>query len=61
MSTNNIVRWRKSSYSGGDANACVEVAEGLGAIRDSKNPTGPILHGNLLDLLAAVKGGRLAT
>lgn len=30
--------WRKSSFSGGDAN-CVEVAFGAG-VRDSKNPDG---------------------
>lgn len=33
-------RWRKSSRSG-NLN-CVEVAN-TGAVRDSKNPTGPIL------------------
>ncbi len=38
-------RWRKSSYSDGQAN-CVEVAavgpqEGLVAVRDSKSPGGP--------------------
>lgn len=34
--------WRKSSSSDGD---CVEVirARALGAVRDSKNPTGPLL------------------
>ncbi|MEU6553170.1 DUF397 domain-containing protein [Streptomyces sp. NPDC046915] len=32
--------WRKSSYSEGGANDCVEVADGqLGTIRDSKTPT----------------------
>ncbi len=37
--------WRKSSFSGGQGN-CVEVAAGLPgvvAIRDSKNPDGPVL------------------
>lgn len=36
--------WRKSSRSG--AGDCVEVADnrpGLVAVRDSKNPTGPVL------------------
>lgn len=36
-------RWRKSSYSGGSGNDCVEVAllpDGRTAIRDSKNPNG---------------------
>jgi hypothetical protein len=38
-------RWRKSSYSGNGAE-CVEVAArspGAVAIRDSKNPDGPVL------------------
>jgi hypothetical protein len=44
--------WRKSSYSGGNGGACVEVAivsggteasGGAVALRDSKNPTGPAL------------------
>ncbi|MGX2996287.1 DUF397 domain-containing protein [Streptomyces sp. JNUCC 64] len=39
--------WRKSSYSGGEQGQCVEVADihshGSIAVRDSKNPTGPIL------------------
>lgn len=38
--------WRKSSYSDGGADNCVEVADGFpGAVpvRDSKNPHGPTL------------------
>ncbi|MFI1866436.1 DUF397 domain-containing protein [Streptomyces jumonjinensis] len=39
--------WKKSSYSGGSEGQCVEVADvrahGGIAVRDSKNPTGPIL------------------
>jgi hypothetical protein len=38
--------WRKSSYSGSENNACVEVADslpGIVPVRDSKNPTGPAL------------------
>lgn len=37
--------WRKSSFSAPDSANCVQIArlaEGI-AIRDSKNPTGPIL------------------
>ncbi|MFF3933521.1 DUF397 domain-containing protein [Streptomyces hirsutus] len=41
------MQWRKSSYSGNTGGECVEVADGCqsGAVpvRDSKNPTGPIL------------------
>jgi hypothetical protein len=51
--------WRKSSRSGGNGGACVELAS-VGAIRDSKNPTGPVLRGDLARLLAAAKTGRLA-
>jgi Domain of unknown function (DUF397) len=39
------LRWRKSSYSGNGGN-CVEVASGrpgVVAVRDSKNPDGPVL------------------
>lgn len=37
--------WRKSSHSGGN-NDCVEMARGTEAalIRDSKNPSGPVLR-----------------
>lgn len=37
--------WRKSSYSGAGGQDCIEVAAHPGTIhvRDSKNPTGPIL------------------
>jgi hypothetical protein len=38
--------WRKSSYSDGGANNCVEVADncpGMIPVRDSKQPQGPIL------------------
>ena len=38
--------WRKSSYSGTNGGDCVEVATGCVAsvpVRDSKNPTGPVL------------------
>jgi hypothetical protein len=38
--------WRKSSYSGNGGGDCLEVATGLPgvvAVRDSKNPDGPVL------------------
>ncbi|BCL16134.1 DUF397 domain-containing protein [Micromonospora sagamiensis] len=39
-------RWRKSRYSGSNGGNCVEVADnlpGLVAVRDSKDPAGPVL------------------
>jgi hypothetical protein len=56
--------WRKSSYSQG-ATQCVEVA-GLGAgvaIRDSKNPAGPVLlltASQMRDLARRMKAGQLS-
>jgi hypothetical protein len=47
-------RWRKSSYSSEDG-ACIEVAHTLDALRDSKNPDGPVLRGDVRGLLAAIK------
>jgi hypothetical protein len=38
--------WHKSSYSGTNGGNCVEVARnlpGVVAVRDSKNPSGPVL------------------
>jgi hypothetical protein len=45
METSNLT-WRKSSYSGNGGGNCVEVARNLPrtvAVRDSKDPHGPIL------------------
>ena len=58
------VRWRKSSRSGGDTGQCVEVAQvpGIIGIRDSKNPTGPVLRfgrNELTSLLNDIKAGDL--
>lgn len=39
-------RWQKSTYSGGNGGACVEVAvlpDGARAVRDSKDTDGPKL------------------
>jgi hypothetical protein len=39
-------QWRKSTYSGSNGGACVEVADnlpGLVAVRDSKDRSGPVL------------------
>jgi hypothetical protein len=38
--------WRKSSYSGSNGGGCVEFADnlpGIVAVRDSKDPGGPML------------------
>jgi len=56
--------WRKSSYSGQTGN-CVEVADrlpGAVAIRDSKDPDGPMLvlaHSAWRSLARRVRNGRL--
>ncbi|MCT2592476.1 DUF397 domain-containing protein [Streptomyces sp. N2-109] len=58
-------RWFKSSYSS-NGGACVEVAANLAAsrgvipVRDSKNPTGPVLNASVdafASFVAGVKGG----
>jgi hypothetical protein len=40
-----VLKWMKSSYSGADTPSCVEIAATPEAVhvRDSKNPTGPLL------------------
>jgi hypothetical protein len=56
--------WRKSTYSGNNGGACVEVARNLPgtvAVRDSKDPSGPALTlapANWREFLAEVKAGR---
>jgi hypothetical protein len=47
--------WRKSSFSGSNGGSCVEVANTLGALRDSKNPTGPVLTGRVDLLVRSLK------
>jgi len=47
--------WRKSSYSSSNGGDCVEVANTLGALRDSKNTSGPHLDGRVDLLIAALK------
>jgi hypothetical protein len=54
--------WRKSSYSEGGANDCVEVADncsGVVPVRDSKLSAGPVIvfgAGSWSSFLAGVKG-----
>lgn len=57
-------KFRKSSHSGGQNGACVEIARtpDLFGVRDSKNATGPVLeltatHGHAF--VSAVRSGRI--
>lgn len=52
------LQWRTSTFSSNGTN-CVEVAHDLAALRDSKNPNGPILRVDLGHLLLAVRAGHL--
>ncbi|PWI41118.1 DUF397 domain-containing protein [Streptomyces sp. ICBB 8177] len=60
-----LVRWRKSTYSGGTNDNCVEVAvnaSGVVPVRDSKDPDGPALSfrpAGWASFIAAVKQGEL--
>lgn len=55
--------WRKSSFSGGNGGACVEVAgnlPGAVAVRDSKDPMGPALvfaPGEWASFVVSVRAG----
>ncbi|MFE9102848.1 DUF397 domain-containing protein [Actinomadura geliboluensis] len=54
--------WRKSSHSQGGGTECVEIAQvgNSRAVRDSRNPTGPVLaysSGEWAAFLQAVKAG----
>ena len=51
-------RWRKSSYSGQEG-SCVELGHKFDVVRDSKNPDGPTLRGDVRGLLAAIKESRV--
>jgi Domain of unknown function (DUF397) len=50
--------WRKSSFSGLNGGECVEVCHDLGAVRDSKNPDGPVLTADIAGLVRAIRAGR---
>ncbi|HVV21620.1 MAG TPA: DUF397 domain-containing protein [Pseudonocardiaceae bacterium] len=60
MAPDQPLRWRKSSRSGGNGGACVELAHTGRAVRDSKNPAGPVLTVDVGPLLAAVRAGRFS-
>lgn len=55
-----MTRWRKSTYSGSEGGQCVEVGHTRDCVRDSKNPTGPVLRGDCRALLTEVKAGRFS-
>lgn len=64
MSSNGVydgVVWVKSSFSDQHGNECVEVAtlsDDVRAVRDSKNPTGPVLTFSTAEWSAFVHGVR---
>ncbi|MFR9727922.1 DUF397 domain-containing protein [Saccharopolyspora sp. MS10] len=51
------VRWQKSSYTNPNGN-CVELSVPRGAVRDSKDPDGPVLLVDVAGFLGAVRRGR---
>jgi hypothetical protein len=51
------IQWRKSTHSHVNGN-CVELTTTLDALRDSKDPHGPILRTDVRTFVAAVKAGR---
>lgn len=52
-----MIKWRKSSFSIGSGENCVEVVHLPGAIafRDSKNPGGPVLVINQANLVTSTE------
>ena len=63
METVDDLRWRKASFSGNGGGNCVEVAslaDGMTAVRDSKNPDGAVLTftaGEWQAFLSGVRAG----
>ncbi|MGI5207889.1 DUF397 domain-containing protein [Spirillospora sp. CA-108201] len=58
-----LLQWRKSSYSSGTGGECVEVAavSPSVAVRDSKDPDGPMLTfdaSTWADFTSIIKAGR---
>ncbi|TMM30796.1 MAG: DUF397 domain-containing protein [Actinobacteria bacterium] len=55
-----ITRWKKSSKSGSNGGSCVEIRENNGTIqvRDSKDPSGPILTFNAKEWAAFIGGAK---
>jgi hypothetical protein len=57
------VKWRKSSYTTSNGGNCVEVAgaPGVIAVRDSKDPDGPVLLATPAALREAVQAALATT
>ena len=51
------IGWRRSTRSGNSGANCVELSEHL--VRDSKNPSGPHLRGDVGALITSVKLGMI--
>ncbi|GAB3463286.1 DUF397 domain-containing protein [Actinophytocola sediminis] len=49
------LRWRKATASGGQGGDCVELANTLGAVRDSKAPNAGIVAADVRSLLSWLK------
>jgi len=62
---NNRLTWRKSSYSSPQGGNCIEIADlshGDRAVRDSKDPTGPVLRfgpAQWAAMMAAISRGEI--
>lgn len=52
-----MIKWRKSTRSSSQTN-CVEVANTLAAVRDSKNPDGAVLRFDRVRLVAFIADAR---
>jgi hypothetical protein len=52
------VSWQKSSFSS-NGSSCVELSLELAAVRDSKNPDGPILTADLRHFVRTIQDGKL--
>ena len=61
MNSKGNTPWRKSTRSGGNGGQCVEVRRHDGAIqvRDSKNPSGPVLTFTVAEWHAFIDGAKV--
>ena len=54
-----ITDWRTSSFSGAENNDCVQVANTLSALRDSKDPDSGVLTADIRSIIEAIKKNRI--